>query len=69
MAAAKKKTAKKKAPAKPKLLSGGNPQIAKGYGDEVVQSYIAAITLGDLRITTGQALHHGAAIAQAQPST
>ena len=27
----------------PKLLSGGNPQIAKGYGDEVVQSYIAAM--------------------------
>ena len=28
---------------KPKLLSGGNPQIAKGYGDAVVQSYIAAM--------------------------
>jgi hypothetical protein len=25
------------------LLSGGNPQIAKGYGDEPVQAYIAAI--------------------------
>ncbi len=25
------------------LLSGGNPQIAKGYGDEVVQRYIAAM--------------------------
>lgn len=25
------------------LLSGGNPQIAKGYGDAVVQSYIAAM--------------------------
>lgn len=24
-------------------LSGGNPQIAKGFGDEVVQSYIAAM--------------------------
>ena len=24
-------------------LSGGNPQIPKGYGDEVVQSYIAAM--------------------------
>ncbi|MHA6297325.1 DUF1801 domain-containing protein [Devosia sp. CAU 1758] len=24
-------------------LSGGNPQIAKGYGDEVVQRYIAAM--------------------------
>lgn len=28
--------------AKPKLLSGGNPQIPKGYGDEPVQAYIAA---------------------------
>lgn len=27
---------------KPKLLSGGNPQIAKGYGDAPVQAYIAA---------------------------
>lgn len=26
-----------------KLLSEGNPQIAKGYGDEVVQAYIQAI--------------------------
>ena len=25
------------------LLSGGNPQIAKGYGDERVQAYIAAM--------------------------
>lgn len=25
------------------LLSGGNPQIAKGHGDEVVQAYIAAM--------------------------
>lgn len=25
------------------LLSGGNPQIAKGYGDEPVQNYIAAM--------------------------
>lgn len=24
-------------------LSGGNPQIAKGYGDAVVQQYIAAM--------------------------
>ena len=29
--------------AQPKLLSGGNPQIAKGYGDEPVQAYIAAM--------------------------
>jgi hypothetical protein len=36
------KTATKTA-AKPKLLSGGNPQIAKGYGDAPVQAYIAAM--------------------------
>ena len=29
--------------AKPVLLSGDNPQIAKGYGDAPVQAYIAAI--------------------------
>jgi hypothetical protein len=29
--------------AKPTLLSGGNPQIAKGYGDAPVQAYIAAM--------------------------
>jgi len=28
--------------AKPKLLSGGNPQIAKGFGDAPVQAWIAA---------------------------
>jgi hypothetical protein len=33
----------KKVTAKPKLLSGGNPQIAKAYGDAPVQAYIAAI--------------------------
>jgi hypothetical protein len=44
----------KKAPARPgaakrgaakpvKLLSGGNPQIAKAYGDAPVQAYIAAM--------------------------
>ena len=50
-----KKTAKKvvkkfaakpssaKSTKKAKLLSGGNPQIAKGYGDEPVQAYIAAM--------------------------
>ncbi len=47
-----KKSAKvaKKSPAKrvgvaanPKLLSGGNPQIAKAYGDAPVQAYIAAM--------------------------
>jgi hypothetical protein len=31
------------AAAKPALLSGGNPQIAMGYGDEPVQAYIAAM--------------------------
>lgn len=29
--------------AKPALLSGGNPQIAKAYGDAHVQAYIAAM--------------------------
>lgn len=27
----------------PKLLSGGNPQIPKGYGDAPVQAYLSAI--------------------------
>ena len=30
-------------PAKPTLLAGGNPQIAKAYGDAPVQAYIAAM--------------------------
>jgi hypothetical protein len=30
-------------PARPKLLAGGNPQIAKGDGDAPVQAYIAAM--------------------------
>ena len=39
-----KKTLEKAAkPAKPKLLSGGNPQIAKAHGDAPVQAYIAAM--------------------------
>ena len=48
-----KKTAKKTAPKKKStitkdsngvnLLSGGNPQIPKGYGDAPVQAYIAAM--------------------------
>ena len=29
--------------AKPVLLAGGNPQIAKGDGDAPVQAYIAAM--------------------------
>jgi hypothetical protein len=39
---AKKATAKRVA-ARPVLLSGGNPQIAKGDGDAPVQAYIAAM--------------------------
>ena len=38
-----KNSATKRVAAKPKLLSGGNPQIAKGYGDAPVQAYIAAM--------------------------
>jgi hypothetical protein len=41
MAKAAKKPARK--PAKPKLLSGDNPQIAKGYGVAPVRAYIDAI--------------------------
>jgi hypothetical protein len=40
---AAKKAAAKQPAAKPVLLSGGNPQIAKGYGDAPVQAYIAAM--------------------------
>ena len=42
-AAVTKKAVTKKAAAKPALLSGGNPQIAKGEGDAPVQAYIAAM--------------------------
>src|SRR5262249_52193270 len=38
-----KKAVVKKAGGKPTLLSGGNPQIAKAYGDAPVQAYIAAM--------------------------
>jgi hypothetical protein len=31
-----------KSPAQPVLLSGGNPQISKGYGDAPVQAWITA---------------------------
>ena len=31
------------AAAEPRLLAGGNPQIAKGYGDAPVEAYIAAM--------------------------
>lgn len=37
------KSAAKPSTAKPRLLSGGNPQIPKGYGDAPVQAYIAAM--------------------------
>lgn len=37
------KNAAKRGTAKPRLLAGGNPQIAKGYGDAPVQAYIAAM--------------------------
>ena len=40
---ATKKPAANSAAAQPALLSGGNPQIAKGYGDAPVQAYIAAM--------------------------
>jgi hypothetical protein len=49
-AAAKAANARKTAPksqsgkgATPVLLSGGNPQIARGYGDAPVKAYIAAM--------------------------
>ncbi|MBY5363740.1 DUF1801 domain-containing protein [Rhizobium leguminosarum] len=38
-----KKTVATPDTAEPTLLSGGNPQIAKGYGDAPVQAYIAAM--------------------------
>jgi hypothetical protein len=38
-----KKAAAKRVAAKPTLLAGGNPQIAKADGDAPVQAYIAAI--------------------------
>jgi hypothetical protein len=34
----------KRSAAKPRLLSGGNPQIAKAEGDAPVQAYIAAMS-------------------------
>lgn len=42
-AKATKKAVAKGDDTKPTLLSGGNPQIAKGDGDAPVQAYIAAI--------------------------
>src|SRR4051812_6114063 len=43
MAAKKSKTSEKVSRRGPKLLSGGNPQIAKAYGDAPVEAYIAAM--------------------------
>jgi hypothetical protein len=37
------KKSKSRKVARPVLLTGGNPQIAKGYGDEPVKQYIAAM--------------------------
>jgi hypothetical protein len=37
------KSASKRAPAKPRLLAGGNPQIPKGDGDAPVQAWIAGM--------------------------
>ena len=42
-AKAAKRAPAERAGAEPVLLSGGNPQIAKGYGDAPVQAYIAAM--------------------------
>ena len=41
--AQRSKVAAKSSAAQPTLLSGGNPQIAKGDGDAPVQAYIAAM--------------------------
>jgi hypothetical protein len=38
-----RKAAAKRVAAKPALLAGGNPQIAKAEGDAPVQAYIAAM--------------------------
>lgn len=42
-AATPRKAPPKAQPGEVVLLSGGNPQIAKGYGDAPVQAYIAAM--------------------------
>ncbi len=43
LAKAPKKSTAKPVSGKPKLLSGGNPQIPKGDGDAPVQDYLAAM--------------------------
>jgi hypothetical protein len=40
---AAKKSATKKSATKPRMLAGGNPQIAKGDGEAPVRAYIAAL--------------------------
>lgn len=40
---AKKNSSPRAVASEPVLLAGGNPQIAKGYGDGPVQDYIAAM--------------------------
>jgi hypothetical protein len=56
--AAKPRTTAPKSPdrkvAKPALLAGGNPQVAKGYGDAPVQAYITAMP--DWKHDVGQRL-------------
>ena len=42
-AASTRKSIKPRTAAKTKLLSGGNPQVAKGTGDARVQAYISAM--------------------------
>jgi hypothetical protein len=42
-AAGRRRPAKKRASPRPKLLSGGNPQIPKGYGNAPVRAYLAAL--------------------------
>jgi hypothetical protein len=49
-----KKNGTKRAAAKPTLLSGGNPQIAKADGDAPVQAYIEAMP--DWKRDVGRAL-------------
>lgn len=58
-----KPRAKRAAETGPVLLSGGNPQIPKGYGDAPVQAYIAAMP--GWKSPLGQRLD--ALIAQAVP--
>ena len=40
---ARQRSAPKRSGSKPKLLSGGNPQIAKAYGNAPVQAYVTAM--------------------------